>query len=195
MSDYVAIDSNCPDWTLWQQYQTSEPVKNFFAWFQSYLQTTYFDAIASVYMPALSVYGNTTEFLEYFAKYFAGILRPLDITGTTRWDSGYQWDDNNTWDTVEIAGKIAISQFRKMLLCILDWSHHDWSLIYLFKVIHDFTGSDYVDINIVQSTVNLNLFTITIPSTNSSILFKSLVENYKSVWGFPFNISFVITLT
>jgi hypothetical protein len=195
MSDYVVIDSKCPDWTLWQQYQTSEPVKNYFTWFKSYLQEKYFDAIESSYMPALGIYNNTTEFLEYFSKYFIGVLRPLDIIGTTRWDSGYDWDNNNEWDKLEIAGKIPISIFRKLIFCVIDWSYHDWSLIYLFKVVHDFTGEDFNNINIVQSSVNLDLFTITLPSTNTSLLFKSLVENYKDIWGFPYNISFTITLT
>jgi hypothetical protein len=195
MSDYTNIDSTCVDWIPWQQYQASEPVVNFFTWFQGYLQETYFDAIESTYMPALGVYNNSTEYLEFYSKYVLGILRPLDITGTTRWDSGYPWDDVNKWDMLESAGKISIESFRKMLLCIIDWANHDWSMVYLFDIVHNFTDIDYADITIVQNSTNLDLVTITLATSTESKLFKTLIENYKSYWGIPLGISLSCTLS
>lgn len=195
MSDHVEIDNNCPKFRLWEQYKKSEPVKNYFNFLTDYFQSKYFDNAFTTYATALGIYNSTTEYLEFFAKYFAGINRPVDITTNPQWNYGYLYNNSNLWSYSEAAGFISIESFRLLLLCILNWTNHDWNIEYFYKIINLFCGTDFYDIDIVQDDTDLDLFTITVPSTDGTTLFKSLVENYTDLWNFPLGISLTIELT
>lgn len=195
MSEHLNIDNECPEFILWEQYKKSEPIKNYFSFLTDYFQTNYFDNAFTVYAKALGIYNSNTEFLQFFSKYFCGINRPVDITNNPQWNYGYLYNNDNLWSYVESSGFISITAFRLLLLCILDWTEHDWNIEFLYKIINLFCGTGFNDILIEQDTTDLNLFTITIPSTDDTVLFKSLLENYKSLWNFPAGISFEIILT
>lgn len=194
MSDHIEITNECPEFILWEQYKKSEPVKNFFKFLSEYFQSKYFDKVFTQYAQALGIYNSTTEFLEFFAKYFCGINRPVDITNNPQWNYGYLYNNNNLWSYSEAAGFISIEKFRLLLLCVLDWTEHGWNIEFFYKIINLFCGTEFEDILIEQDDTDLDLFNITIPSTDDSVLFKSLVENYTDLWNFPAGISLTITL-
>lgn len=195
MSDHIIINNTCPEIVLWQQYRKNDAAANYFAWLKSYWKTKYFDKLLSVYLPALSSCNSNTEYLQFFARYMYGLIRPVDVTAALRWDEGLLYDSGNVYDYRADAGVIALEAFRRMISFIIDWTQHDWNLPLLYKMIHDFTEADWADILIEQDSTRLDVFLVTMPTSTNSSLFKSLIQNYKEIWNMPMGIDLEITLT
>jgi len=195
MSDQIQINNTCPDITLWQQYRKNEPSVNYFNWLKTYWQTKYFTPLITTFLPALSLCNNNSEYVQFFARYWYGIIRPIDVTAALRWDEGLIYDTGAVYDYRTDAGPIALEMFRRLLEFILDWTEHDWNLTLLYKMIHGFTGTAWADILIEQDDTRLDVFLITMPTSTNSSLFKSLIQNYTDLWRLPFGIDLEITLT
>lgn len=195
MSDYIAIDHDCPEIKLYQQYRKNDPAVNFFAWLRDYWQAKYWDYIWNEIVPQLSSCNATTEYIQFFATYWYGIIRPVDVTSVLRYDSGLNYDEGNVYDYRADAGVIAREQFKALIDFVLDWTEHDWNIPLLFKMIRGFTGLQGADITIEQDSTRPDVFMIGLPDSNITALFKSIVVNYASVWNLPLGITLEITLT
>ena len=190
----MSIDNACPEIRLWQQYRQNEPMVNYFNFLQSYWQGKYFDKLQGVYDVALSAMDTTTEYIQFYAKYILGIERPIDITASSRYDSGYKYDKGVPYDYSVNAGVIKAADFQRMLFCIINWTQHSWNLEFLYWMVHTFTLLNYSDIAIIQSGTDYDTFNITLPTTDTVKLFKSLLQNYTNYWNIPMGIKLNIIL-
>lgn len=195
MSDYIAIDNTCPEIKLYQQYQKNDPAVNFFRWVRDYWQVKYFDYVLNTIVPQLTSCDADTEYLQFFARYWYGILRPVDVTGVHRYDDpAIHWDDSQ-YDYRADAGVIGIDSFKAMLDFILDWTEHDWNVPLVFKWIEGFTGLSGDQITVEQDSTRPDVFLVGMPNTEKTALFTSLVQNYRAMWNLPYGITFEITLS
>jgi hypothetical protein len=194
MSDYIKIDNTCPEITLWEQYRKNDAAVNYFAWLKTYWQTKYFDYALNVLVPALASCNNNSEYLQFFARYMYGIIRPVDVTSALRYDEGLKYDESNVYDYRADAGVIALQYFRRIIAFVINWTEHDWNIPLLYKMVHDFTLADYTDIIIEQDDTRPDVFLITIPNGSAAALFKSLVQNYTAMWNLPLGVSLEITI-
>lgn len=195
MSDYLAIDNECPDIILYQQYRRNDPSSNFFAWIKRYWQSKYYDYIMDEIVPQLSSCNAYSDYLQFFALYWYGILRPVDVTGVHRYDDPeILWDDSS-YDYRADAGVIDIEEFKKIIAFLIDWTENDWNIPLLFRMIRSFTGLGGDEIAIEQDDERLDVFVVTLPSNGQTTLFQSLVLNYKAMWNFPLGINLEINLT
>ena len=194
MSDYIAIDNTCPTIKLWQQYRKNDPAVNFFAWLRDYWQDKYFDYVMDEIVPQLSSCNADTEYIQFLATYWYGIVRPVDVTSVLRYDTTLNYDEGAIYDYRADAGVIAREQFKNMIDFILDWTEHDWNIPLLYKMIMGFTGVAGEDITIEQDSTRPDVFLISLPNNNLTLLFRSLIINYASVWNLPFGITLEITI-
>lgn len=195
MSDYIEIDNDCPEVKLYQQYRKNDPALNFFAWIRDYWQSKYFDYIWNTIVPQLSTCNATSEYIQFFAYYWYGIIRPVDVTGVHRYDDpDIKWNDSQ-YDYRADAGLISKEDFKNMIDFILDWTSGDWNIPTLFRMVNGFTGIAGKDISIQQDSTRPDVFLIVIPNTAKASLFSSLVLNYKAKWNLPAGINIEITLS
>ena len=193
MSDYIAIDNTCPEIKLYQQYRKNDPAVNFFQWIQTYWQAKYYDYILNTIVPQLSSCGATSEYIQFFALYWYGIIRPVDISAASRYDDTVTTYDESYYDYIATAGLITREDFKKLIAFIIDWTSSEWNIATLFRMVMGFTGLAGVDISITQEDNDLDSFDIVVPVTPKSTLFKSLVDNYKRVWQLPFGIDLQVS--
>lgn len=194
MSDYIAINNECPEIALYQQYRKNDAALNFFSWIRRYWQAKYYDYIIQDIVPQLTSCDATSEYLEFFAKYWYGILRPVDVTGVHRYDDpSIEWDDSS-YDYRADAGVITVDEFKKIIDFILDWTYEEWNIPLLYRMVCGFTGAAGDDVLIEQDDTRPDVFLITMPNSSASALFASLVLNYKAVWQLPLGVDLEITL-
>jgi len=192
--EYISIDNTAPKTRLWQQYKKNDVVRSFFDYLKTYWQNKYFTYLDTTIIPNLSIYNANNSYLSFFALNIFGIKNPIKLSGQIYWDSDNSWDSGLEWDFITSAGYLTYSEFRTVLMFILDWSRPNWDVPTLFYLISKFTGLDWDDITIVQDNTNLDLFTITVPTTTATILLQQMINYYQVVLGLPFGVSFVIVL-
>lgn len=195
MSDYAIIDNTCPEIKLYQQYRKNDAAVNFFRWIREYWQAKYYDYLMNTVIPQLSSCSATSQYLRFFARYWYGIIWPVDVTESSRYDDTITQYDVSYYDYIVTAGLIAREDFQKLIAFILDWTSDTWSIPTLFRMTMGFTGLAGTDIDITQDDDELDRFYIIIPSNPKTIIFKSLVDNYKLTWQLPFGIDIVVSFT
>ena len=105
------------------------------------------------------------------------------------------YDSSNEYDYRADSGPISITNFKKIICFILNWTMHDWNIPALYRMIMDFTGLAGSAITISQDSTELDTINVGMVSNGQTILFKSIVENYTFVWGIPLGITLNITLS
>lgn len=194
-SENIKIDNTCPRIRLWNQYKKNAAVVNYFDWLQTYYQAKFFDYLETTAMPALSISGATGDYLFFYGTNILGIgYKPINITSETLYDSGFNYDAGNLYDII-VGYLVTWGQLQTIMKWIFDWSQNNWTIPALYNLISKFTGLAYSDIAIVQDNNNLDLFTITMPTTTLSSLFRNMVLYYSRLMGLTFGYYFAITLT
>lgn len=191
---YINIDNTAPEIRLWQQYKKNDIIFNFFNYLRTYWQTQYFDYLNNTIIPNLSVYNTNCNYLYYFSESIFNIKPPIKISSGFKYDIGQKYDNGLTYDAITGTVPVSYSEFKTILEFILDWSKPNWDIPSLFYLISKFTGLTWDNILIEQDSTNLDLITITLPSSFSTSLFELMVNYYRDIFGLPFGVNFVVTL-
>lgn len=193
ITNYLQLNTTCPDMVLWEQYKKNQVLQNYFNWVSECFQTTYFNYINNN-IKELGAFQSTTEYLEYFSLYWYGIIRPKDITSSSLYDIGLQYDNGVLYDTLNLAGSIEIGAFRRFLLVILNRTYGNWNTVTYYRMTADFCQIPITDVIVTYDEVNLHAINISVPNNKTSLLFKSLLDNYYETWNFPVGKQVTITL-
>lgn len=193
--DYIDIDNTSPIIRLWQQYKKNDVTVSFFNYLKTYWQERYFDYLDQTAIPSLSVYNASNNYLNYYANNLLGIKVPIRIENGSRYDIGAAYDSGIMYDVLSGSTPLTYTEFRKVLLLILDWSRPNWDIPTMYHLIADFTGLTWDQILIEQSDTNLSLITITLPGNTWTLIFELMINYYKDILGFPFGMDFAIIIT
>lgn len=193
---YNSPSSVVPDLILWEQYQKSEPIKKYFEFYQSYMQTN-FDKLAKLSLEITPKTANNEEYLEFLSKYLFNITRPIAKLNEWEYDTDILFDSGFIYDYNSIK-PLSLDIFRRYLSFILNFNLRKWNILTLLSLISDFTDipkeNIYINVSSINEFVQFPTIYVSFPKTTLSQTFYEIIQSYKNPFLIPNDTQFKITL-
>lgn len=168
------------------QYQKSQGLNDVF---NVLSDTIYNNAkeFINEWLNAINIKESQSEFLEFYAKHFLGITRPLSsgvsIEGSTLYDLKTEYDNGFIYDNqVFTKPTIDLTDFLKYLKFIYDYSYETLTLEQILLFIYDW------DSKLVYGDVKVDFgdtITIKTPSTSKIENLFNIINVNRNTMGLP----------
>lgn len=176
--------------TPYDEYATSQALKDLFTALSEELNEMIQDINSNI--EAMSILNSTHEYLEFYALYYLGLVRPIgnarDITSTSYYDTVTDYDSNAVYDSATPERPtVSGVNFLKYLKFIYDYRYETWTLDYILKFILEW-GEKSMSINPNDIKVTLgSCITITLPNTSAALdVFGVIIANREAMQLPPF---------
>ncbi len=191
---------------LLEQYKSSEPVKQYFEFIQSYLQSKYFEPFYKLSddnewqlgyaTKNLSIANAYTNYLYFYAKARYGLDPLYQVTDVARYDTGLTYDSGQTYDTEYVTSPVTFDVFKKYITFIYTRKYDVVNTITLSKRIAEFIDVDFteIEINYSYDSYGKKEISILIPDGFYSDILISLISFYKYRFNLPFGYTTTIAL-
>ena len=175
-----------PDLKPYIQYQKNQGLNDLFRVVSNmiYDNAQYF---LTSWQNATNIRESQSEFLEYYAKYFLGLTRPISsgisVEGSTLFDLKTDYDSGFIYDNqVFTSPTIDLEDFLKYLKFIYDYSYDTLTLEQILLLIYDW------DKNLIFGDVSVEFgdtITIQAPSTTKIENLFNIINVNRNTMGLP----------
>lgn len=189
---------------LWQQYQRSNAVKQYFAFFKDYLETNYKDLFFKTnkdgsielgeFAKEFSINQAMTDYLEYYLKSVYGMQRPHYLVDSVFYDSGLKYDLNSRYDITGEAQLVPIPLLRKVFQFIYNIKYTHFSIPNLAGMIADFCDVPITDVKITPDKDLLKAVRVVLPQNRYSLDLRTVYNTYRNIFNLPIGFSMQLDL-
>lgn len=194
---YNNPNQTAPELILWEQYQKSEPIKQYFSFYHNYIQE-YYNNLSTLSLEITPDTSNSGDYLEFLAKNLFNITRPISKIGAWQYDTSIKFDTRHIYDYQSVK-PLSLDIFRRYLAFILNFNKRKWNVLNLIYLISKFTDISQEKIIIRISSPFLIIkglqISVYIPKTPLSLIFEDILNSYKNPFLIPNNASLKIFYT
>lgn len=168
------------------QYQKNRGINEFFSIFNNEINARFFGDFD--FFKNINIRESSSEFLEFYARYYLGILRPsgsgLDIQSSSIYDNLTMYDKDFIYDNqVFLKPTINLQDFLKYLTFIYDYSNDTITTEVILKFIYEWDSSlNYGDVKIV---FNADSLTIQMPQQERTSNLYTIFAVHRQTIGLP----------
>lgn len=168
------------------QYQKNQGLNDLFSVVSNMIYDNTQDFLTT-WQNAINIRESQSEFLEYYARHFLGLTRPISsgvsIEGSTLYDLKTNYDSDFIYDNqVFTKPTIDLEDFLKYLKFIYDYSYETLTLEQILLLIYDW------DSNLVFGDVRVDFsdrITIKAPSTSKIENLFNIINVNRNTMGLP----------